>query len=122
VVKNIVNNFACLKIATNAFDLMLERVLRAKLSFFDVTPIGRIIKRFQNGKLPLIIVRQYWYLYNIDHSVLVDDLQFFLREATQMVFFLLGDIVMTFSLFPISFVIWIPFGKYYLMSFNVELT
>jgi hypothetical protein len=33
---------------------MLERVLHAKPAFFDVTPIGRIIKRFQHGKLTLV--------------------------------------------------------------------
>lgn len=45
-----------LKSATNLHDMMVKRVLRAKIVFFDSNPIGRIVTRFSKDLITFDLI------------------------------------------------------------------
>ncbi|XP_077460374.1 ATP-binding cassette sub-family C member 10 isoform X2 [Stigmatopora argus] len=82
--------------ATVIHDRLLDRVIKATVSFFDTTPLGRILNRFSSD------------VYSVD-----DSLPFILNILLANVFALLGTLAVTSAALPWSLLALPPLGLLY---------
>ncbi|TEB30865.1 multidrug resistance-associated ABC transporter [Coprinellus micaceus] len=83
--------FACLTASLNLFTTALGGVLRSPLSFFDTTPMGRILSRLSK-----------------DQDTLDTEMSMVMFQFSNTLFSVLGTVVLVFYTFPYLGIIFVP--------------
>ncbi len=95
--RSLTSFYFCIKASKNLHNKMTQSVIRAKIEFFDMNPLGRILNRF-----------------SADVGISDDLLPNALHDFLSCAFSVLGGISTTFSVLPITLVAFPPLICYFI--------